>query len=66
MDDFGRLIIEHINKTFKVTIEVTEESAESMSNLINDIVTENGYGYCDGCDKRQSAEPVYRYNEGYE
>lgn len=54
MDKMGAALIEAINRNFKTKIELSEENAASLSDLVNDIIIEHDYGYCDNCDRRVS------------
>ena len=69
MNEFGKELIESINKKFGVSIELTEENSSEMSGLVGDIATSSGgLGFCDDCDERRHSrdnqEP--NRNEAYD
>ena len=64
MDEFGKTLIEAINKTFHTNIEVTEENTSNMDNLFSDLASSAGFGFCQDCDERRSDGS--RHNEGYD
>lgn len=51
MDEFGKALIEAVNKMFHVDIEVTEENASNMDSLFSNLASAAGFGYCPDCDK---------------
>ncbi len=53
MDEMGKELIEAINEAFKVTIPLTDENAKGISDVVDCVIKEHDYGYCDSCDGRR-------------
>ena len=57
MNTFGKLLIEVINKKFKVDIPNTEENQSDIDSIFSNLASDAGWGWCDDCDERMSDEP---------